>query len=214
MGFLRTRSCLMIRDVSFTKKMHCYTLIEILINLSIIAVLSALIIPSLVSKYQNKSFQYAYNSQINSLENSFQMLPENENCRDITGTMMYAEVEPYDYSTTSGKYINKYMKVSKYCGNDLGDCFASKYYKYENHRKSEISTDEIKGACASLKHGVSICLKPMIKGSDYITGYLDLNGKSSPNILGRDLRYFEIKQNYVTNDIDESTSEVINTELP
>ena len=71
------------------------------------------------------------------------------------------------------------------------------YYLYNaDNERVEFPINGIKGACALLKNGVSICLKPQIKRENgaiqEIQGWIDLNGPKEPNIYGRDLRTFTI----------------------
>jgi hypothetical protein len=107
---------------------------------------------------------------------------------------MYSETDTDLYDETSGKFIRKYLKISKYCGTEAKDCFATVYYDYKDNSK-EVYTPDYKGACAILKNGMSLCLTPQIGTSD-IVGLIDLNGKKGPNVIGRDLRRFTIQSKY------------------
>ena len=187
-----------------------FTLAEGLIGLAIVAVIVVLLLPVVTTRAQNKSFAVTYETELKQMLNSLEGLPINENKDDIKQTMMYIENDTGNYSNNAGAYINKYMKVSKYCGDTPGDCFGSEYYEYKDNDKVTFDMKDIKGACAQLKNGVSICLKPQIKnnsGKDEIEGWIDLNGAKGPNIYGRDLRTFSInlKQRAVFSDEDPTT---------
>lgn len=172
-----------------------FSITEVLIALGVIAVIAVLIFPVITTRAQNKSFALSYETEVKQMLNSLEGLPANENKEDITNTMMYVETDTGNYADNSGAYINKYMKVVKYCGNEPGDCFGGRYYEYRDNDRVEFDISDIKGACALLKNGVSICLKPQIKkagGVEEIQGWIDLNGPKGPNIYGRDLRTFEI----------------------
>ena len=173
-----------------------FSLTELLIALGIVAVIAVLLIPVVTTRAQNKSFAMSYEAEVKQMLNSLEGLPVNENKNDIESTMMYVENDNGNYADNAGAYINKYMKVVKYCGNTPGDCFGTKYYEYANNERSDFNISDIKGACALLKNGVSICLKPQVKndtnGRDEIQGWIDLNGPKGPNIYGRDLRTFAI----------------------
>lgn len=178
------------------KPKRAFTLTEMLIALVVVAVLAVLILPVVTTRAQNKSFAMSYESQIKQLLNSLTGLHVMENKTDFRDTMMYVDHEITDYSTTSGAYINKYMKVSKYCNNAPGDCFAQRYYEFNNNDRVEFDSSVMKGACALLKNGSSICLSPQIKTdtgtTQEISGWIDLNGPKGPNVYGRDLRTFRI----------------------
>ncbi|MBP3821631.1 type II secretion system protein [bacterium] len=181
-------------DEKLRIKLHAFTLTEVLISLAIVAILSVLLIPVVTTRAQNKALQLTFNSQIRGMLNSFQALPINENVKDITGTMMYVDSAPEngDWSSSSGAYQKKYMKVAKFCGNSPDECFASKYYRYDNHKRKDFDKSVIQGSCVLLRNGVSLCLKPIIGDGKVIEGHMDLNGSKGPNIYGRDLRSFKI----------------------
>jgi len=172
-----------------------FSLTEVLIALGVIAVIAVLILPVITTRAQNKSFALSYDTEVKQMLNSLEGLPVSENKEDISNTMMYVESDSGSYSNNAGAYINKYMKVVKYCGDEPGDCFGGQYYEYKDNDRVEFDIKDIKGACALLKNGVSICLKPQIKnasGTEEIQGWIDLNGPKGPNIYGRDLRTFAI----------------------
>jgi prepilin-type N-terminal cleavage/methylation domain-containing protein len=159
------------------KRSLAFTLTEMLLALVVVAILAVLILPVVTTRAQNKSFALAYESQVKQLLNSLTGLHVMENVTDIKDTMMYVDAPVNDYTNSSGAYIKKYMKVSKYCGNSPGDCFAQKYFQYRDKDREEFTvadeggTDKpfaqaTKGACALLKNGVSICLKPKVKNAE------------------------------------------------
>jgi len=195
---------------------RAFTLTEVLIALGIIAVIAVLILPVVTTRAQNKSFALSYSTQVKQMLNSLDGLPTNENKDDITNTMMSVSKDTNDYSSSAGAYINKYMKVVKYCGNSPGDCFGDEYFQFKDNDKVAFDIKDIKGACALLKNGVSICLKPQIQGSnnDEITGWLDLNGPKGPNIYGRDLRTFSINLKQKAVYTEEEPTEVIMPDPP
>jgi hypothetical protein len=79
-----------------------------------------------------------------------------EGKQNFKDTMMYVPVDNGDYENNAGEYIKKYMKVSKYCGNAPGDCFAQNYYEYRDNDKEDFDISEMAGACAILKNGIQL----------------------------------------------------------
>ena len=195
-----------------------FTLTELLIALAVVAVIAVLILPVITTRAQNKTFALSYDTEVKQMLNSLEGLPVSENKNDIKGTMMYVLSDNGNYANNAGAYINKYMKVVKYCGDTPGDCFASKYYLYKDNDRVEFPITGIKGACALLKNGVSICLKPQIKNNlgqqEDIRGWIDLNGPREPNIYGRDLRTFAINLKYQAAWTDEDPTKVIIPDPP
>ena len=196
-----------------------FSLAEILIALAVVGVITVLLIPVITTRAQNKTFAVSYESEVKQMLNSLAGLPFNENKDRFTQTMMYVAQDNGQYSNNAGAYINKYMKVLKYCGDNPGVCFAEEYYEYKNNERELFYKsgdpkykDVIKGACAQLKNGVSICLKPQVEGqNNEIEGWIDLNGPKKPNVYGRDLRKFSIdlaQRTYWTDD-DLGTVKVV-----
>lgn len=169
-----------------------FTLTEILLAIAIVGIIAALVLPAVITNYQNKSLDMGFERETKTIKGAIKNLAVSENKTDFYSTMMYSDSEPESYADTSGKFLKKYLKVSNYCGENNGDCFAPVYYTY-NGTKREVYTPTYKGACASLKNGASICITPQI-GNRKISGILDLNGKKGPNVYGRDLRSFSVGQ--------------------
>lgn len=163
-------------------------------------------------KFQNEVLNLGFQREIKTIENLVMSLAVNENKLNFYNTMMYLDDVPESYENTSGKFIKNYFKVGRYCGDNNGDCFADKYYIYSGNNKI-FYTPSYKGACASLKNGMSLCLTPQI-GAVQISGIIDLNGKKGPNVLDRDLRYFTINSKAIRTGHDTTSTEVLTHENP
>ncbi len=180
-----------------------------MLAIAIVGIIAALVLPAVITNYQNKSLDMGFERELKTIKGAIKNLAVSENKTDFYSTMMYSDSEPDSYADTSGKFLKKYLKVSNYCGENNGDCFAPVYYTY-NGTKREVYTPTYKGACASLKNGASICLTPQI-GAGKITGLLDLNGKKGPNVFGRDLREFIIDQETYRVGAASDSSNVLST---
>lgn len=168
-----------------------FTLAEVLLAVGIVGFLAVLIIPAVVTKYQRRTFEMLYDREVNAIESAINNIAVGENKVSFFESSMYRDETPSSYEDNAGKFVKKFLRVSKYCGDSNGDCFASKYYEYKNKDKV-VYTPKYKGACAVLKNGVSICLQPQVGAAD-IRGILDINASNGPNIYGKDLREFSIK---------------------
>ena len=191
-----------------------FTLTEILLTIAIVGVIAALVLPAIVTNYQNRALDIGYEREYKTISGSLRNLAVSENKVDFYSTMMYSASAPDSYDETSGKFIKKYLKVSKYCGDSNGDCFAEKYYNYDDttHKKN-VYEPVYKGACANLKNGASICLTPQV-GGEKISGLIDINGKKGPNVFGRDLRHFTIDPQVNKTSLSSTTTEVLSTSDP
>lgn len=169
-----------------------FTLTEVLLAIAIVGIIAALVMPMVIKNFQEKTLKAGYEREKQTIEASVASLLVNENVDTYTKTMLYTSEEaPASYADTSGKYIKKYLKVSKYCGDNNGDCFADKYYEYTDGDKKDY-TPTYKGACASLKNGSSVCIEPRTSATIVMNVLMDVNGKKGPNVKGRDLREFSI----------------------
>lgn len=186
-----------------SKNFNGFTLTEVLLAVVIVGIIAALVLPSTVSKFNEKTLDLGYEREVKTISSAVDSLVVSENKKDFFSTMMYTDVEPESYDDTSGKFLKKYLKISKYCGSDASDCFASKYYEYKDNQKKEYTPD-YKGSCGRLKNGMSICLTPQI-GAQGIKCLIDINGKKGPNIQGRDLRSFVINAKTRTGRITDTT---------
>ncbi len=156
----------------------------------IVGVISALVLPAVVSHYQEKSFDQAFQRETQAIQSAVEGLAVNENKASFFETMMYTPEEPTSYTDSAEKFIKTYLRPSKLCGDNNGDCFATRYYEYKDNDK-KVYTPTYKGSCAKLKNGASICLTTQT-GAQTIEGLIDINGEKAPNVLGKDLRAFTL----------------------
>jgi type II secretory pathway pseudopilin PulG len=164
-------------------KALAFTLAEVLIAITIVGIISALVLPMLVSNSYEHTIDKGFQRETKLLEQTLSL-----------DAAIFSDTK-FQSHDESEKFIKKYFKVNKYCGTNNGNCFAKKYYEYNNKNKT-VYTPEYKGACASLKNGMSICLSSDGKGST--TAIIDINGKKGPNIYGRDLRVLTMTYDAVT----------------
>ena len=176
-------------------KHSAFTLMEVIIALTVVGLIAALVMPAVVTRYQTGVMEKAFNKQITSMIGALEVLPTQEGVMEFYNSSMHLdEASSGDYENSSGKFLKKYFKLTRYCGSDPRLCFPSKYTEFsKSNGKREVTPlrTSFDGSCGVLKNGMSICIRPQI-GDGNITGYIDVNGKSSPNVLGRDLREFTI----------------------
>lgn len=171
---------------------NAFTLTEVLLAVAIVGIIAALVLPATITGYQTKVFELKENRQIEAIQTAIDDLIVSENKAKFKETIMYAASEPSSYANNAGLFLKKYMRVAKYCGDAVGnksDCFAPEYSEYAN-RDKKVIVPELKGACAQLKNGTSICITPQVGGQP-VKIVMDLNGPDGPNIVGRDFRVLQ-----------------------
>ena len=168
-----------------------FTLTEVLLAIAIVGIIAALVLPAVISKFQENGFNQAFERETKTIESAVTGLAVNENKASFFETMMYLSAEPENYENSAEKFLKKYLRVSKICSENSSDCFAKTYYQFKDNDKS-VYEPEFKGSCAILKNGASLCITPQI-GALPVRGIIDLNGLKGPNILNRDLRTFSFE---------------------
>ena len=158
-------------------KAPAFTLTEVLLAVLIVGIIAALVLPAVVTKYQDKAFESAFNREVHSLQDSIDSLAAVENQQSFYETTL---------AKTPETYMKKYLRVSKYCGASGKDCFGKFYSEYSGHEKKTY-TPSYDGNCAILKNGTSVCLN--VNGGS-IDMLIDVNGPKGPNVFGRDLRTY------------------------
>lgn len=194
----------MFSKLRFNNK-KAFTLTEVLLAVLIVGVLAMLVMPAVASFYQAKVFEHLQTRQLQALNNALGTLVINENKVKFSETIMNSSVAGTTDDTV-GKFIKKYLRVAKYCGEPTGgksDCFASKYYEYNGGDKKTVPTTVLglDGACAQLKNGVSLCLTRQ-DGGNPAKVVMDLNGPKGPNIIGRDFIAPQQLEFQATKDVD------------
>ncbi|MGN0030573.1 MAG: type II secretion system protein [Candidatus Gastranaerophilaceae bacterium] len=185
-----------------------FTLTEVLLAVVIVGIIAALVLPTLITNYQDKSFSQKYTRETQTIKNTIDGLAAAENKGSFFETMMYVDAEPQSYADSSEKFLKKYMRVSKLCGDNNGDCFAKTYYEYKGGDKI-VYKPAYKGSCAILKNGSSICITPQINNIG-VSLILDINGPKGPNVIDKDLR--EIRFDYMTRtELSKATGEINDT---
>jgi len=196
----------------FKKIVKGFTLTEVLVALGIVGVIAALVLPAVITHYNDSSFASAFKREKQAIKASLDALTINENKANFGDTIMYSASDPDSYENNAGTFIKKYLKISKYYGDTVSNlddikskCFAEKYYQYSGNDK-KVYEPAYKGACATLKNGASICLEPQI-GSQGVRGIIDLNGPKGPNVVGRDYNEFGLDR--ITFSDENSISKVL-----
>jgi len=160
-----------------------FTLAEVLITLGIIGVTSAITLPTLINKYQEKVLVTSYLRVYSILNNAYRSAAD--------------EYGYYDnWSQTGSDTVNKLKKYLKLkdceVGFGRGKCFPDISYKELDGLRSihfSAASDNGKvGQTFQLASGEAI----LVNIEDSVSFIVDLNGSKKPNIIGQDLHIFSI----------------------
>ncbi len=161
------------------KKMFAFTLSEVLVTMSIIGVISALTVPTLINNYQRKTQVVQLRKSINDVVNAIDMYITEEGKTSFKATPLFANLDDF---------ISQKLKVLKTCEAEATGCFANEQYMPVGAGTG--TNFECAGQSYVLANSSAIC---MTKGNDdLISVNIDVNGTEGPNIGGRDMYIFYI----------------------
>ena len=158
-----------------------FTLVEVLLATTIVAVIAALVVPVAVTNYQKKVMVAARDKFVTGLTELIDRLTIIENVGSFSGTSLYVHSDREDGYVTadlqeesSGRFIKNNFKVEK--------------YPSEYEPRCDEDTDY--GPCALLKSGEVFCIYPQSQING-VRACLDVNGETPPNIQDIDVYAIE-----------------------
>lgn len=169
-------------------KLFAFTLSELLVTLSIIGVVSALTVPTLINKYQAQANVAQLRKAYFDIGQAVDLMLTDEAKTTISATTLAA---------TPGKFLKKYLRINQDCGTNMTPCFAASYKNIDGGKAVTLECED--GYTISTTAGFSTC----ICGTNPASVLIDINGPDKPNIAGRDLFSFSI---YDDGSIDEALS--------
>ena len=193
----------LIKYNKFSLKKAAFTLAETLITLTIIGVIAALTIPSLISEYQKHTYVVGLKKAYSQLQNAVKMIPITQGCPagdfDCAGwnegghyenghwVSDVTNIDGQEFNGTIGNkrtyLLSKQFKINKLCYYDSTD---------EICKKIENNTYYYGGSSFITNDGMIISSG----GCCNYTYNIDVNGFKGPNKLGRDQFGFEITMQY------------------
>lgn len=214
-----------VRNLKKIGQLHkAFTLAEALIAIAVIAIIAAIVMPTVITRMQNRNFDLGYNAEVREISTAIEGLTVAENVSTFNDTSMNIDSDnagdedaaaelltDANLNNSARNFLNSYAKLTKYCGFVTGDCFAANYSQYNDRQRVFFDLGAIinngtqyeglrydRVACGLLKNGMSLCISPQVSNTTDgtivrpIRGFIDLNGRKEPNVLGRDLRFFSI----------------------
>ena len=169
-----------------------FTLAEILITLTVIGVVAALTIPTLLQNTNQAELKAAWKKAYGDISQA-SLLIMNDNGGDLVNAFP-------DHNIMRDKYLEKlsYIKSCEY-GTSRGNCFASSIYGLNGFL---FPNDWWNVAGAVLTNGTSL---EFLSTSSDCTGYrhfiqkcgditVDVNGLKKPNTFGKDIYFIHVKK--------------------
>lgn len=181
-----------------------FTLAEVLITLSIIGIVAALTVPSLVKDFKETQYKIAWKKAFSMVSQAGLALAA-EHGGDL------AEVYPSE-KRASENAITIRRDLARYLGGYLktcNSCDQSKKICFPDHKPLNKHSGSVHGSCSGNGSGVSAILKNgmsiNITDPDPACGtapnwicfgiQIDVNGTKGPNIIGKDMFELSINRN-------------------
>lgn len=169
---------------------NAFTLAETLIVLSIIGVVAALTMPALIQKHQKLTTITRLKETYSLL---YQAIKTSEAYNDEISNWNFGEVGCTGASEFTEKYISPYLKITKKCiYNNSGEC-NFKAGNLNNPNNSDNADYYLTRSEQLFLSNGSIIAISRPPGIDYPIILIDINGKNKPNIVGKDVFEFDIK---------------------
>jgi len=184
-------------------KKYGFTLTEVLISLTIIGVIAALTIPTLIKVHEKESI-------IASLKKTYYTL---SNATKLANTEY-----GYDWPITSSgglesakavhDYYKPFLKIARDCGFNKKGCWSTQKTKTLNNEETSLANDGYFGVgvyTVTLDDGVNLSFDitgdynkwplGISETGLYAIIWADVNGNKGPNILGKDVYLFVRRNN-------------------
>ena len=184
-------------------KFKAFTLTELLIAISVLAIVLVLTVPSMVNNMINKGYVATLQRVYLSVSDAVKMTLQDERTKDVKNTYLY-KTDSESIESTAGVFIKKYFKLSVDCKTSKRSCFADSYMTLNKSKNVSLPSDG-NMYCALLATKASVCLVPL-QGDANGMVYVDVNGPAKPNVAGRDLFLFYIYSDGYVGDKDNNAN--------
>lgn len=170
-----------------------FTLAEVLITLGIIGIVAAITLPNLIqSSFEKRTVSILRETQ--SILSQAIRMAEEEN-GDVSGWGFKGGMDPNE-SQTIMNYLKPHMKIAVDCGfTNKKRCIPDAKYKFLNGGYWDNYTTTKMHYAIKLLNDSSIWIRSAdnidIAADTYITFFIDINGPSLPNTIGKDLFTFK-----------------------
>jgi len=174
-----------------TKRAKAFTLAEVLITLGIIGVVAAITIPAIIQKNYEKQTQ-AKLKEVYSVLSQAVKLTEDE-----YGSILNWDIkENSESAQLIAERLKPFLRVAIDCGleDSAGNCIYNEEYTQKNGNKISLNYATVENYYKmKLHNGISIFFRGGNDSSAII--FVDTNGKTNPNIIGKDTFAFNWEGN-------------------
>ncbi len=183
-------------DFKLTQYKKAFTLAEVLVTLSIIGIIAAMTIPTMISNYQKHTYVVGLKKANSELLNAIKMMPLTENCPagdlDCAGWYNNKPIDGMTFNETgyavqkSLYLLSKQFKGVKFVQDSKFEFIAKSFSDRVNGTQRRDRQDGLENVGFVTQDGMTFT-------SSGASGLeVDVNGKKGPNNYGRDIFLFDI----------------------
>ncbi|GBF23285.1 fimbrial protein pilin [Candidatus Gastranaerophilus sp. (ex Termes propinquus)] len=193
------------------KTLGAFTLVEILITLSIVGIVAAATIPAVVTHLQMQEYVSKLKKAQNTLTDAISL-----------GVMQHGPMDFWDWgavntTTFFTTHLRPHFTMMQDCGTTNNACFATAYTRLNNTAYTSMSPNDANAYRFMSQDGISFSFhrrnghasgtcnaatgSNVCSGGSAVIIHVDLNGPKPPNQLGRDLFLFAIYPEGPTRDV-------------
>ncbi len=162
-----------------------FTLSEVLITLTVIGIISLMVLPNLITNYENKSYVAQLLTTYNLISNASNQLLTKERVNNLANTSL---------SDSPKEFLTKYFNITNDCGESPTNCFNASYRSLDGSKTENMTVSD--SYCVTIATGAAICMSKMTYDTASAKGFskiiIDVNGLEHPNMGGRDLFGFNL----------------------
>src|SRR5574344_1944601 len=166
-----------------------FTLVELLIAMSIVGIIAALTIPSLIRDNTRRSFEVSVSKMYSDLLQATSLAEMDTGKNDLSKSILFYSNNP----KYVGSWVKKFLRVSTEeaesdatAVSGATGCFADTYRSVDASATVANTAFCTHGNSFELDSNACICAEPMDTATGSALIYIDTNGIKDPNIAGLD----------------------------
>ena len=185
--------------INITNNSKAFTLAQVLITLGIIGVVAAMTIPTLIANYQKKVTVTKLQKTLSVMSNGYRLMMAEEGVENIKNLKVFKCNKSDDnYKECLDANFGRVFKFAKSYYGTFSD--ASSFYPVYNIKLLNGNENSLLGVSIFgdyifwLSDGVLVSpvLASDVNVDVPLSGFIDVNGASSPNQVGHDIFYYNI----------------------
>ena len=166
-----------------------FTLAEVLITLGIIGIVAAMTMPTLIANYKTKEIVGKLKKLQSSMSQAALMAVNEYGAIDTWGIIK----DDKESAHLVGTRLKPYLKLLDDCGTETSESYTGQWHLLNGVFQSKVTDFSLD--CyykLRLADGSEIFIRPTNNGANIM---VDINGKHVPNVLGKDIFFFGLKEN-------------------